>query len=56
VAPANAAWLFNRLQVGDPVVVKGTEQAVKWGDGWMDWSLDFAGWLKHSATGEHPTS
>jgi lipoprotein-anchoring transpeptidase ErfK/SrfK len=56
LAPANAAWLFNRVTVGDPVTVLHTERAVKPGDGYTDWSVDFAGWLKQSATGEHATA
>ncbi|WP_426514951.1 hypothetical protein ACPPVO_54850 [Dactylosporangium sp. McL0621] len=25
--------------IGDPVIVKGTEERVKYGDGWTDWEL-----------------
>jgi lipoprotein-anchoring transpeptidase ErfK/SrfK len=56
VAPANAQWLYNRIQVGDPVTVLNTEEAVKFGDGYMDWSLPFNGWLSHSASGQHSTA
>jgi lipoprotein-anchoring transpeptidase ErfK/SrfK len=56
VAPANALWLYQRVQVGDPVTVTRTETKVKQGDGWTAWSVDFATWLKESATGERQTS
>ncbi len=56
VSTANAVWLYNRLQVGDPVTVKNTETTVQVGNGWSDWSVDFPTWLKRSATGEQQTA
>ncbi|HEV2086803.1 MAG TPA: Ig-like domain-containing protein [Cryptosporangiaceae bacterium] len=56
VSTANAAWLFNRAQVGDPVTVKNTETTVQIGNGWSDWTVDFPTWLKRSATGEQQTA
>jgi lipoprotein-anchoring transpeptidase ErfK/SrfK len=56
VGPENAAWLFNRLQVGDPVTVKNTETTVQLGNGYTDWTLSFEDWLTHSATGEVNTA
>jgi hypothetical protein len=38
------------------VTVRNTEEAVKQGDGWTAWSVDFAGWLKQSAAGERQTA
>lgn len=51
VAPDNAVWLFNRLQVGDPVTVKNTGTTVELGNGYSDWTLSFTDWLTHSKGG-----
>jgi lipoprotein-anchoring transpeptidase ErfK/SrfK len=56
VAPADAVWLYSRLQVGDPVVVANSGTPVKYGDGYMDWSLPFSQWLSHSAGGQVSTA
>ena len=56
VAPANAVWLYNRVQVGDPVTVANTEARVTPGDGWTAWSVPFSGWLEQSAAGERSTA
>jgi lipoprotein-anchoring transpeptidase ErfK/SrfK len=41
MSTANAQWLFTKTHVGDPVVVKGTERQVAWGNGWTDWNMGF---------------
>jgi lipoprotein-anchoring transpeptidase ErfK/SrfK len=51
VAPDMAVWLYNRLQVGDPVTVKNTETTVQLGNGYSDWTLSFTDWLTHSKSG-----
>lgn len=56
IAPAHALWLYNRVQVGDPVTVLNTEAKVKAGNGWTAWSVPFAGWLNQSASGEKSTA
>lgn len=56
MAPAAAIWLYNRAQVGDPVVVRNTEAQVAAGNGWTAWNEDFSQWVTRSATGEHPTT
>ena len=56
VATANAKWIYDRVQVGDPAIVSNTEMKVKPGDGWTEWSVDFPTWLQRSATGAHPTA
>ena len=56
VGPANSGWLFNRVQVGDPVVVTNTGTQIPLGDGYSDWSISFASWLDHSATGQVTTA
>jgi lipoprotein-anchoring transpeptidase ErfK/SrfK len=45
----NARWLFEQTTIGDPVIVKGTEQRVKYGDGWTDWSMTWNQYVKGSA-------
>jgi lipoprotein-anchoring transpeptidase ErfK/SrfK len=56
VAPVNAAWLFNRVRMGDPVVVSRTGTPIQVGNGWSDWSVSYAAWAARSATGSHPTA
>src|SRR6266545_1848840 len=57
VSPDNAQWLFNWIKVGDPVVVKGTEQRLNQGNGWTAWDLSWEDFLKGSAlTGNHPSA
>lgn len=55
VAPANAVWLYNRVHVGDPVVIANTEVKVEDGNGWTAWSVDWETWLEKSALGEQNT-
>jgi lipoprotein-anchoring transpeptidase ErfK/SrfK len=49
VSPANAEWLYNQTHIGDPVIIKGTEDRVKWGNGWTDWEMSFDQYVKGSA-------
>jgi lipoprotein-anchoring transpeptidase ErfK/SrfK len=44
-----AQWLYGVTHIGDPVIVKGTEGRVKYGDGWTDWELPFDEYKKGSA-------
>ncbi|GAA4924916.1 Ig-like domain-containing protein [Actinoplanes utahensis] len=46
VSPSNAAWLFQKTLIGDPVVVKGTEDKLDYGDGWTPWDVS---WEKFKA-------
>ncbi|GIJ49728.1 hypothetical protein Val02_66140 [Virgisporangium aliadipatigenens] len=46
---ADAEWLYNQTQVGDPVIIKGTEEHVKWQDGYTHWDRSFADYAKGSA-------
>jgi lipoprotein-anchoring transpeptidase ErfK/SrfK len=55
MSTANAAWLYSRVQMGDPVVVRRAGPQVDVGNGWTDWSVSFDRWLERSATGAHPT-
>lgn len=45
----NGAWIFNWTRVGDPVVVKGTEDKLPSGDGWTAWNLSWDDFKKGSA-------
>jgi lipoprotein-anchoring transpeptidase ErfK/SrfK len=49
VSAANAEWLYKLTQIGDPVIIKGTEQHVKWQNGWTDWDRPWAEYVKGSA-------
>ncbi len=49
VAPGNARWLFDRTLIGDPVVVKGTEDKLAYGNGWTPWDVTWAEFVKGSA-------
>lgn len=44
-----AKWLYSVTHIGDPVIVKGTEERVKYGDGWTDWELPWDEYRKGSA-------
>jgi hypothetical protein len=55
LAPDVATWLYNRVQLGDPVVVANTERKVEDGDGWTEWTVDWQTWLEKSNTGEQST-
>lgn len=41
MSTANAAWLFSKTKIGDPVTIKGTPRKLQWGNGWTDWSMSW---------------
>jgi lipoprotein-anchoring transpeptidase ErfK/SrfK len=45
----NAQWVYNWTRVGDPVVVKGTEEKQPNADGWTVWNLSWEQLLEGSA-------
>jgi lipoprotein-anchoring transpeptidase ErfK/SrfK len=45
----NAQWIYNWIKVGDPVIVRGTEQHVNPGNGWTAWDLSWDDFLQGSA-------
>ncbi len=45
----NGAWVYNWTRVGDPVVVKGTEDKLPKGDGWTAWNMSWEEFQKGSA-------
>jgi lipoprotein-anchoring transpeptidase ErfK/SrfK len=49
ISTANADWLWHQTHLGDPVIVKGTEHGLDWGDGWTDWNVSFEEYVKGSA-------
>ncbi len=51
---ANAKWLFDTIKIGDPVTVIGTEVKLTWGNGWTDWDVPWAEYVKGSALPYQP--
>jgi len=49
ISMENADWLWHQVKLGDPVIVKGTERGLDWGDGWTDWNVGFDDYKKGSA-------
>ena len=45
----DASWLFNKVQIGDPVVTTGTGRGIEKGNGWTDWNMSWAQYQKGSA-------
>jgi len=49
ISAAHAEWLWKQTRIGDPVIIKGTEEKVKWGNGWTDWTASWDEYVKGSA-------
>ncbi len=49
MSTADAAWLFKRVQVGDPVVTTGSGRGLEKGNGYTDWDVSWAQYQKGSA-------
>jgi lipoprotein-anchoring transpeptidase ErfK/SrfK len=49
VSTSNAQWLFDRVKIGDPVVVSGTEDQLEYGNGWTPWDLSWDEFIEGSA-------
>ena len=49
MSTANAAWLFNRTLIGDPVITTGSSRGVEYGNGYSDWNMSYANYKKGSA-------
>ena len=45
----DAAWLFNRSLIGDPVVTTGSSRGIEYGNGYSDWNMSYAKYEKGSA-------
>ena len=49
MSTANAAWLFNRTLIGDPVVTTGTSRHMEYGNGYGDWNMSYTNYKKGSS-------
>lgn len=49
MSTADAAWLFNRVQIGDPVVTTGSSRGLEKGNGYTDWNVSWSQYKKGSA-------
>jgi lipoprotein-anchoring transpeptidase ErfK/SrfK len=49
MSTANAAWLFNRTLIGDPVITTGSSRGMEYGNGYSDWNMSYAKYKKGSA-------
>jgi lipoprotein-anchoring transpeptidase ErfK/SrfK len=49
VSTANAKWIYENSLVGTPVSVRHTTRKVVAGDGWTDWNVSWATFIKGSA-------
>jgi lipoprotein-anchoring transpeptidase ErfK/SrfK len=45
----NSEWLYGIANIGDPVIVRGTEVKVENGNGWTAWNQTWAEYIKASA-------
>jgi hypothetical protein len=51
MSTSNAQWLYDRTNVGDVVVVKGTNAVQNLGNGITVWNESWKEWLENSKTG-----
>jgi len=49
MSTANAAWLFSRTLIGDPVITTGSSRGMEYGNGYSDWNMSYAQYKKGSA-------
>ncbi|GII77983.1 hypothetical protein Sru01_29650 [Sphaerisporangium rufum] len=47
--PDQARWYYENFHRGDVVVIKGTNRALEWNNGWGFWQMPFKQWKKGSA-------
>jgi lipoprotein-anchoring transpeptidase ErfK/SrfK len=45
----NARWIYDNANVGDPVIIKGTEVPLEWGNGFTDWNISWEEYVLGSA-------
>jgi Uncharacterized protein conserved in bacteria len=45
----NARWIYENTYVGDPVITRGTEVPLAWGNGFTDWNIPWEEYVKGSA-------
>ncbi len=51
LAPANAKWIYQNGQIGDPVQITGTPVHAAQGNGWTMWDMSWSDFVKGSALG-----
>ena len=56
ISDADAEWLFGLTHLGDPVIIHGTETHLQWGNGYTDWDISFADYVKGGAVPYVPGS
>jgi lipoprotein-anchoring transpeptidase ErfK/SrfK len=49
MSTGDAAWLFHRTLIGDPVITTGTSRGMEHGNGYSDWNMSYAKYKKGSA-------
>ncbi len=49
VSTEGGKWIYDWVRVGDPVVIKGTEERLPTGDGWTAWNLSWEDFRAGSA-------
>jgi lipoprotein-anchoring transpeptidase ErfK/SrfK len=49
MSTGNAAWLFSRVMIGDPVITTGSSRGMEPGNGYGDWNVSYATYKKGSA-------
>jgi lipoprotein-anchoring transpeptidase ErfK/SrfK len=52
LSPANAETYYNLSVPGNPITIKDSPRAGVWNNGWTEWFLTWAQFLKGSATGQ----
>ena len=46
---ADARWLYDNVQIGDPVTTTGTPRTMESWNGWGDWNLSWSMWTARSS-------
>jgi len=49
MSTGNAAWLFNRTLIGDPVITTGSRRGMEYGNGYSDWNMSYSKYKDGSA-------
>jgi len=49
MSTSNAAWLFGKVKVGDPVVTTGSSRGLEKGNGYTDWDVSWSTYKAGSA-------
>lgn len=49
MSTADARWLFETVNLGDPEITTGSDRGLEQGNGWSDWDISYADYAKGSA-------